>query len=350
MSAQVGLPEVTVAVINYNGMKTLPGVLQGILGLEYPAFRIMVLDNASTDGSREWLLSWVEEHAPDVCLYLEDENMGSAAARQRLLERARTRLVFFLDNDICAAPDVLMLLVETMLRVPAAAACHPEIQDETDPTVYHYNGGWINYLGNYISRPKPGSEERPAFEPFDVTSGGALLVDREAALHLGGFDEDFFFNMEDGDFTARLTLGGYVCLNVPSAVVHHNSKPRSGSKVFFQVRNRLFFITKLFSWRTLLLAAPALFVFELTQAAFLLFKGYGLEYIKGNLAFLAGLPQVLRKRRRFQTFKRLRDRDWLHSGEIYVPANLIRGSLGHLLVKSISHSFDLYWKVICRFC
>jgi GT2 family glycosyltransferase len=342
-------PAVTVGVVNFNGKDVLPSTLHSILNQSYPDFQVLVVDNNSTDGSREWLRQWEGDHCPQIrCIFLP-ENSGSAAGRGLILKEAKTDYVFFVDNDILVNPDALYLLVEAMQKHPGTAACHPEICAPDDPYVYHYNGGWIHYLGVYISRERPGDPgSRPEIEVFSVTSGGALLVKREIALEVGGFDEDFFFNMEDGDFTARITLAGYLCVNVPRAQVIHNNKPRSKSKVFYQVRNRLFLMFKLYSWRTLLLSAPTLLLFELIQAAFLVSRGAGKDYFKANVAFISSLPAVLKKRKVYQKLKKLDDREWLRSGEMYVPHALVRESSIKPVMKLFGDLFALYWKLASR--
>jgi GT2 family glycosyltransferase len=345
------LPAVTVGILNYNGKSVLPATLNSVLSLDYPEYEIVVVDNNSTDGSREWLSEWESGECPLFrCIFL-DENIGSAGGRSLILHEANNEYVFLVDNDIIVNSDTLLRLMEVMQKVPGAAACHPEICDPQDPAVYHYNGGWMHYLGVYISRKKPSDKvSRPEYEIFDITSGGALLVNRQIALDLGAFDEDFFFNMEDGDFTARITLAGYLCVNVPRATVYHNSKPRGASKVFYQVRNRLFFMGKLYSLRTLILTAPVLLAFEILQATFLVIKGAGKEYLKGNLAFLTSLPAVIQKRKNFQKIKRLRDRDWLRSGEIYVPEAFVKEAAVKKVLYSLDIFFALFWRFVRRFC
>jgi GT2 family glycosyltransferase len=344
-------PGVTVGVINYNGMAHLPETLDYVLKTAYPDYQILVVDNGSTDGSREWLQRWLKETSIEARVIFLDQNIGSAGARQRIIEESTGPYVFFLDNDILVEPETLSVLVEKISSVVGAAASHPEIIDPLDPFVYHYNGGWMNYLGVYISRPKPcPGKARPEYESFPVISGGALLVSRPVALEIGGFDPDFFFNMEDGDFTARLSLAGYRCLNVPAARVRHRSRPRGASKVYFQVRNRLFFMTKLYSLRTLLLSLPMLLLFEISQAGMLFALGRGREYLRGSLDYWRHLPALLRKRWAYQKKRRVRDRDWLAAGEMYTPPSLIRSPAARMLIRFYSRFYDAYWRLICPLC
>ena len=337
--------KVTVGIVNYNGKDILTETLESTKNLNYPDFEVIVADNNSTDGSQKWL----QTNYPEIkCLYLKD-NRGPAGGRQEILQKAETNYILFLDNDISLEPDVLTRLMGVIKKVPNAALCHPEICDDNDPFVYHYNGGYIHYIGAFISRNND-LGERPEYEVFDGFSGAALLIEREKALVIGGFDEDYFFNWEDGDFILRLTLAGYLCLNVPKAIVHHRSKPRGTSKSFYMVRNRWFFMLKLYSWRTLILVAPMLLVFELSQALFLLLKGAGKDYWQGTMAVLKYWPSIMKKRQAFQKLKVKRDREWLHAGELYVPENLLKSKFMSTLKNLYSGSINLYWSIIKPLC
>lgn len=341
------MEKVTVGIVNYNGMATLPATIDAVKALDYPAFDIVVADNHSADGSRQWL----QQTHPDVrCLALES-NRGLPGARNALLDATATPYILIIDNDITPQPDVLTYLLDVMRTTPDAAVCHPEIVDATDPNVHRYNGGVIHYLCALVEREGPDAGViRPKTETYDVISGGALLIRRTAATVVGNFDADYFFNWEDGDFTARLTLAGYRCLNVPAAVVHHIGKPRGASRVFHMVRNRWYFIFKLYAWRTILLIAPALLLFELSQAAFALLNGASGAYLRGNWAAIRDLPAILRKRRTFQPLKSKRDRDWLHAGDLYIPPAMLKNKALLQLQRLYIGVLNGYWRLVRPLC
>jgi GT2 family glycosyltransferase len=340
--------KVTIYVVNCNGQTELSRTIPALLRLTYPVREITVIDNNSTDGSREWL----QECFPEVnCIHLS-ENMGLPAARNVALETAETDYLFIMDNDIAVMPDTLTHLMNVMQREPMVGVCHPEILDDNDPTAYHYNGGWIHYLGTNISRAKPvNGSYRPTYEQFDVVSGAALLINRKAAECIGYFDKDYYFNWEDGDFTSRLTLSGYRCLNVPAAVVYHRSKPRGKSRVFYQVRNRWYFILKLYHWRTMALILPMLCVFELLQAALLFKKGAFGDYVSGNLAVLKDITKILSKRRAFQAHKIISDKLWLKSGDMFVPTSFVqRSAFLDRLQQTFFGLCHVYWRIVRPLC
>ena len=339
---------VTIGIINYNGMDVLPATLEAVLAMQYPAFDVVVVDNHSTDGSPAWL----QEHHPQVTCLAMPSNLGLPAARNVVLAHATEEHVLILDNDISVAPDMLTRLMEALERTPRGGVSHPELHDDSDPWAYHYSGGWIHFLCTLITREKPEpGQPRDAIEIFDAVSGAALLIRRPRALEIGGFDGDYFFNWEDGDFTSRMTLAGYACIHVPGAIAGHRSRPRGTSKVFYQVRNRWYFILKLYSWRTLILIAPMLLLFEILQALFLLKKGAMKEYIRGNAAALRDVPMILAKRRAFQPLKTMRDRDWLRAGRMYVPPQLNQpGGLMERLQEAFFGMCSVYWRLVRRMC
>jgi GT2 family glycosyltransferase len=339
------MSDVTIGVVNYNGMGVLPDTLKSIRALACPISEVIVVDNGSTDGSPEW----IRQNYPEFrCIEL-GENIGLPGAQDLILREARTDLIFTMDNDISLEGDSIDKLVEVMKKVPNVGACHPEIRDESDPNVSHYNGGWIHYLCASVPRSAD-TGPRPEYEVFDAVSGAALLIDRNAALRIGGFDGDYFFNWGDGDFTTRLTLAGYLCLNIPKAIVHHRGKFRKTSTVFNHTRNRWFFILKLYSWRTILFVFPMLFIFEISQAMFMILKGTFKDYVRGNIAAVRMLPKTLKKRKDFMKIKIKKDKDWLRSGDIYFSPNLLNNSLAIYIKKAYCGLFDMYWNVISRFC
>jgi GT2 family glycosyltransferase len=340
-------PKVLIGVINYNGKDVIASTMQGLRNLDYPDYEVIVVDNASTDGS--WEI--VQRDFPEAKIICMPRNQGAAAARNVIVDYRSSNYVLTLDNDIVLAPDALTILMQVMQQDPDIAACHPEIYDPDDPHVYHYNGGYNHYLCALVARDKPDPrKERPIYEVFPGIGAAGLLLNKRHLQDVGGFDEDYFFNMEDGDFTARLTLAGYKVVNVPGAKARHREKPRGTSKVFYQVRNRWYYILKLYAWRTILLSIPALLVYEFSQAVFLATRGAAKDYLRGTLAAIADIPCILRKRRQFQPLKRVRDQDWLRAGKIYMPDVLAKGRTV-LSLKAVSDLvYGMYWRLIRPLC
>ncbi len=331
---------VTVGVVNYNGIRTVTAALDSVRALEYePSPAVIVADDCSKDGSAEL----IEQNYPEAVLIRNPQNSGSARSRNRILEASKTRLVLIIDNDITLTPDCLKKLADVKSKVAEAGVVHPHILDRDDPSLPQpYNGGWIHYLCAFIPRKELTSEKE--YEIFDTVSGAAMLIDKEISDKIGGFDDDYFFNWEDGDFTFRCTISGHPCLNVPGARVYHKSKPRGTSKVFYQVRNRWYFIFKTYSFKTIFLCLPAFAAYEVSLAALMALKGTLPEYIRGSVSALADFHRTMAKRKKVQALKVKKDAEVLRAGAIYVPEAMLGGGALNRALEVYTGIFKLYWE------
>jgi len=129
-------------------------------------------------------------------------------------------------------------------------------------------------------------------QPQDIGAAPTcgLLLDRQAAIEVGLFDERYFIGKEDGDFTHRICLAGYRILELPESLVLHRSRPRGTWLFYYQIRNRWHFMLKNYQWRTLIAIVPVLLVHEPLQLLVLHLQGHGAVYWKsvgGLLALLA---------------------------------------------------------------
>ncbi|MBY6203106.1 glycosyltransferase [Maritalea mobilis] len=116
-------PEVTIAVINLNGEFHLQDLMASLAELDYPSYRVMVIDNGSTDGS----VKWMHENAPFAEIVELDENIGFADAANLALDLAPTQLVAVLNNDMSVDKAWLRELVDAMKSSPERAAVTSKI-------------------------------------------------------------------------------------------------------------------------------------------------------------------------------------------------------------------------------
>ena len=111
----------TIAVLNFNGLKVLKPTLDALLKIPDEGKHIMVLDNGSTDGSREW----IAETYPELALHLTADDGNVSRVRNYALEHAPTRYVMLCDNDLVLAPDCPRKLLEAMPSADDGLACTP---------------------------------------------------------------------------------------------------------------------------------------------------------------------------------------------------------------------------------
>jgi len=214
-------PEVSVLIVTCNGRELLAGCLASLAELDYPAERVetIVYDNASSDGTRDWLAAaW-----PRVRVIAGSENLGFAAPCNRAAEEAAAPLLCLVNNDMRFARSFLRELVAA--RVRTGAACVGARILTHDGTRIELDGGTMNFYGH--GAPWRHGADAAAHdaeqEPRDTlfACGGAMLIAREVFLASGGFDEDYFAYFEDVDLGWRLHVLGERCVHAPAARAFH---------------------------------------------------------------------------------------------------------------------------------
>ncbi len=217
----MGEPSVSVVVLNYNGKEHLAPCLESLQAIEYARDRLelVVLDNASTDGSCEL----VRSEFPDVRVIESETNRGFAGGNNLAARAVGGEYVVFLNNDMAVEPGFVSGLIEAVQSRPEVASAAAKILN-WDGSAFDFCGGILNFAGHaaQVGFGEPFDED--AYN--DVTStafacGGAMIVRRDVFLDLGGFDEDYFIYFEDVDLGWRLWLYGWDVVFAPRAVVRH---------------------------------------------------------------------------------------------------------------------------------
>lgn len=293
---------IAVIIVNFNAGAMLERCLDALARQTYPDFRVIVVDNASTDGSADG----ISARYPGVVLVPAGVNLGFAAGNNLGLRHAGDAdWILLLNPDAYAAPDCLE-------RFAAAAAagefdffgCRmrladaPELLDGTGD-VYHTSGvAW--------RRDHGASVDAGAHEPGEIFApcAAAALYRRADLIAVGGFDETYFCYFEDIDLAFRLRLQGKRCAYVPDAVVDHVSSGITGRRSDFATyhghRNMVWTYVKdmpsVLFWFYLPLHLLANLVAIPTCAA----RGQLMVVLRAKRDALRGLPRVLRERRRVQ--------------------------------------------------
>lgn len=223
-------PEVAFAVVTCDRRELLAECLASIDALDYPADRVEVLvfDNGSSDGTREWLRA----ERPRVRLLESESNLGFAAPNDRCAEAASAPLLCLVNNDVRLHPAFLRELVRA--RASSGAACvGARILDAAGARI-EFDGGVMSFDGHAAPRgwgdPAPVEPGGAPAEPVPTlfASGGAMLVDRATFLEAGGFDEDYFAYFEDVDFGWRAWVLGHRVVVAPRAVAWHREHASEG--------------------------------------------------------------------------------------------------------------------------
>jgi GT2 family glycosyltransferase len=223
---------VTIAVINWNGRRFLPRCLEALASSDLPA-RVLVVDNASTDGS----VAYVRAEHPEVEVIALDQNVGYAAGANAGIHASSADYVMIMNPDVILAPDHLRVLVEKLEDDPSIGAAQGKLY-QIAPAGYLAGridaADRIDSAGHAIRRSRmvvdigQGQPDHPRFDEersvFSVC-GAAMLLRRTMLHDLAPdgeyFDESFFAYKEDIDLCWRARLLGWEIRYVPAAVGYH---------------------------------------------------------------------------------------------------------------------------------
>lgn len=244
------LPIVSVVVVNYNGLQHLEACFRSLQRQDYPAelIELILVDNGSQDGSLEFM----ESYFPTVKVLRNPENRGFAPAVNYGAETARGEYLALINNDAYADPSWLKVLVTTALehRDEGVVCVGAKLLDWHGRYTDFVSGGINLYgMGNQFFHRLPVDDVDPAPEELLFACGGAMLIDRQIFLDVGGFDGDFFMYFEDVDLGWRLWVYGYRVRFAPDAVVYHRQHATSNAMYNHQLntlfeRNALLMVLK----------------------------------------------------------------------------------------------------------
>jgi GT2 family glycosyltransferase len=307
--------KIAVVILNWNGQsfleKFIGKVFNSISSTDIYGTKLVVADNASTDGSVEWLRA----NYPDVELILLDRNYGFADGYNKALEQIDAEYYVLLNSDIEVTPNWLPPLVNYMDANPDVAACAPKLRSFGNPGFFEYAGaagGFIDKYGYIFCRGRILDSIEEDKGQYDTVinvfwaTGAALMIRSELFHRAGGLDGSFFAHMEEIDLCWRLQLMGYKVSNLPESVVYHvgggalpNNSPH---KLYLNYRNNLMMLTKNLSkhrWliifiRLLMDGASALVYLATGQLSY--FKAV----ITAHRSFFGSIALCNRKRRMFR--------------------------------------------------
>jgi GT2 family glycosyltransferase len=309
---------ISVVIVNFNGERVIGPCLDSVFAQSCPPAEVIVVDNASTDGS----CNLVRRIFPSVKVIASPVNHGYAGGCNLGIRACSQEFVAILNNDVVLDPGWAEAMMRHLDKPFAFWASL--VVFAYDPRLVDSAGDGMAVIGAGYKRGhgQPASRYDREEEVFGACAAAALYR-RSMLDEISGFDEDFFLIYEDADLNLRARLRGHRCLYVPSArVIHHvNASIRTFSHtyVFFGHRNSEYVFWKNMPASMLVRFLPERLLFDLASFLFFLFKGRTGSFLQAKLSFLRNVPSVVRKRRTIQkqrqlTTSQLRallDRNWL---------------------------------------
>lgn len=285
------MEKITVVIPNYNGMKYLKECFEALdAQQDAPAYRVLVVDNGSTDGSVEYIRAYAESHLGENYRYeliTLTENTGFCHAVNVGIAAADGPYVVLLNNDTKVAPDFLRALYERMEECPEAFSASASMRMWDAPELLDGAGDNYCVLGWAYARGK-GRAAKQYEKPCEIfaSCGGAAIYRREILEKIGLFDELHFAYLEDLDLGYRARIHGYINVYAPRARVIHYGSASTGSrynewKTDKASANSVYVIWKNMPLLQWLWNMPLLLLGFLVKFLFFIRKGMGKIYIKG---------------------------------------------------------------------
>jgi len=229
---------VSVTIVTYNSGRFIRRCLEAVLGQKYPRLEIIVIDNASTDGTLDIL-----EHFEDRCLVVyNDDNIGFAAAQNQAIGLARGNWVLTLNPDVFLLPGFIEALMEgARLDPEAGTVCgklftiSPSFEIPEDPVV-DSTGIYFTPMLRHFDRGSQVCDNGHYLRyeyVFGATAAAACYrreMIADVSIRDEFFDPDFFSYREDADLAWRAQLLGWKCIYVPYAKAYHVRKLRPGMR------------------------------------------------------------------------------------------------------------------------
>lgn len=296
--------KVTVVIVNWQGEQFLERCLAALLAQTLKPHEIILLDNASDDGSVKIL-----DGFPSVRLIALDQNTGFARGNNLAIIAAshESDWIALINPDAFPEPQWLETLLTAAESNPDFDVFGSKLVNATDPAVfdgtgdaYHISGlVWRTAHGLPVSAL--GESECEIFSPC----AAAALYRHSAFVALGGFDEDYFCYVEDVDLGFRMRLTGHRCLYVPGSVAHHVGSGTTGGQpsdfsIYHGHRNLVWTFVKNMPGILFWLLLPLHVALNLVSIIWFSLRGQGAVILRAKRDALLGLPKMWCKRQQIQ--------------------------------------------------
>lgn len=303
-------PFFSVVIANFNGVRHLPVLLAALRRQSFTDFEVIVVDDASADGS----VALIERDFPEVRVVVNRANAGFAAACNTGAAAARGRYIVQLNSDTEPADDWMAALALTIVSHPQAVAVASKLLLFDRRSVIHSAGDQMGRDGLARNRGV-WEEDRGQFDARTQVfgaCGGAAAWRRDAWQALGGFDESFWMYLEDVDLSFRARLAGGEIVFAPDARVYHHLSATGGDVLasYYVGRNSLWLLARNMPASLLLRNLPQIVAaqVEVTIDALRNLRGAAARArLRGQLDGLLGLPRLMAQRRTLQRRRVLED-------------------------------------------
>jgi GT2 family glycosyltransferase len=242
-------PLIIIVILNTNRREDTLDCLASLVQSSYANYKIMVLDNASTDGSA----AAIQRAYPQVEVVALAENKGYAGNNNVGIAAALAQgadWVLVLNEDTILDPDCLSQLTAVGESAADIGIVGPLVYHFNEPTIIQSAGGAMDgkLAAWHTAENEPDQGQFSTVRPVEWIHGCAIMIRRDVIAQLGMFDERFFYYWEETEICLRARRGGWRILFVPAAKLWHKGVQRdynpSPNVTYYNTRNRLLMLAR----------------------------------------------------------------------------------------------------------
>ena len=312
-------PPITVAILNYNGSQYLKRTIPKLLGLDYPNYEILVVDNNSDDNSLSYLNRFKR-----IKVIKNKSNFGYSKGKNIAVKHSKGIFVLLLDNDILVEEiNILKSLLKFYERFEDVSFLSLLMVDK-GKTKTKYFGIYYSLYGMNVHRRLIDYRQIMKFH-FNVKvgsfNGGAVFFKKIVWEELGGYDDLQPIMLDDFDISARSHIFGYSCYLYNMSVVTHLGKERDSNKKYFAWKFKYYFsgistmMFKNYNFYDLIIRFPLFFLSSLAMMLAIIVSKRNIyvlySFVYSYYFFINNLGIILSKRRKIQGMRKMKGDSFL---------------------------------------
>ncbi len=294
--------EVSIIIINWNGLNFLNNCLNSIYKQSFRDFEIIIVDNGSNDGS----VDYIKKYFPKVKIIKNKENKGFAEGNNIGIKYAKGRFIVLLNNDMIVTKNWLKELVFTIKSNSSIATVSSASYNKYRGKYEFFYGTSCFFGQNMIEKRIP-KNNQDIIDIFGMAGGSCILRNNKKPI----FDQDYFAYSEDTAFGWEQRIKGLQNKLNPKSIVYHEGeatgKKLKGKKIFLQERNRLLNVFIYYQLSTLIKLLPLLLINLIFLSIYDLFNIH--QRIKAWFWLIFNIKKVINKRRKVQSQRKVNDKN-----------------------------------------
>lgn len=314
---------ISIIIVNWNGENVIRDCLDSIVTQIYKNIEVIVVDNNSTDASKEI----INKSFKKVKLIENKENVGFAEGNNIGSKYAKGEYILLLNNDTIVTKDFLTKLFNVIDSDDSIGVVQPKIlyrqkvafkKEAINSIGAFFTATGFLYYPGYLKNPdlEIYNKQREIFSAY----GACMLIRSSIIKNTGLFDPDFFVYFEETDFCFKVLLQGKKIIYVPNSVIYHkggiSARKYGNSGIFFHAfKNRLCSYIKNLEYKNLALVLPShIVISELTSIMYLMSGKFDLFFAiqKSFLWNLININKTFSKRKLIQKeIRKVRDFQYL---------------------------------------